>query len=76
VIAPDEVPTARLLQAFAQVHDVAKPPPWIVTVGNCTFTSNMIHAFLLDWRQELVRLFQAAISARIIIPHQATPPKP
>lgn len=76
VVAPDEVPTARLLQAFAQVYDAAKPPPWIVTVGNCTFMSNMTHAFLLGWRQELVTLFQAAISARIIIPDEAMPPKP
>lgn len=67
VVAPDEVPTARLLQAFARVYDQGKAPPFRTTEGSCTFESNMIHAFQLGWRQELVRLFEAAISARITI---------
>lgn len=67
VVAPDEVPTARILQAFAQVYDQGKAPPFRITMGNVTFESNMVHAFQLGWRQELVRLFEAAISVRITI---------
>jgi hypothetical protein len=67
IIAPDETPTAQILQAFAKVYEQGAAPPFRPTVGNCTFESNMTHAFKLAWRQELVRLYEAALSARLTV---------
>lgn len=67
IVAPDETPTAQVLRAFTQVYGGDRPPPFQIVVGNCTFESNMIRSFQLAWRQELVRLFDAAIAARVSI---------
>lgn len=71
VIAPDEVSNARILLAFAQIYEGDQAPPFKQTVGNCTFESNMIHSYLLGWRQELVGLFEAALSVRASLPESA-----
>jgi hypothetical protein len=65
IIAPDEVSTAKVLRAFTQVYEAGRAPPFRVTIGDCTFESNMIRAYQLAWRQEIVRLFDAAVSVRI-----------
>lgn len=67
IVAPDLVPTAELLRAFAQLYDSQRRPPLKETFGNCTFECNMTHAYRLGWRQELLRLFNAAISVRVTI---------
>ena len=64
IVAPDETPTATVLQAFADVCHRRDPPPFAMTVGNCTFESNMVPTFRRGWRQELVELFNLAISIR------------
>jgi len=64
IVAPDETPTAALLQAFAQVCSRTVPPPFATTIGNCTFESNMVPVFRRGWRQELVQLFNTAITTR------------
>lgn len=64
IIAPDDVSTPRIVQAFAQLYDQDRPPPFSATIGNCTFEANMIHAYLLAWRQEVVVLFQEALAIR------------
>jgi hypothetical protein len=64
IIAPDETPTVTILRAFTQIYERGHPPPFVHTIGNCTFSSAMIHAFQLAWRAELGHLYNNAIAAR------------
>jgi hypothetical protein len=64
IIAPDETPTSQILRSFAHLYDGDHPPPFGLTVANCTFESNMIRAYQLAWRRELVLLYDAAIAVR------------
>lgn len=73
IVTPDETPTATLLQAFAQVYSCTAPPPFATTIGNCTFESNMVPVFRRGCRQELVHLFNAAITTRSTMYASALP---
>jgi hypothetical protein len=65
IVAPDETTTVTILRAFTELHDLGRPPPFVQTIGNCTFSCAMVHAFQLVWRQELNHLYSTAISVRI-----------
>ena len=64
IVAPDETPTVAILRAFTEIYDLERPPPFVRTIGNCTFSSEMVHAFQLVWRAELIHLYNTAISVR------------
>jgi hypothetical protein len=68
IVAPDETPTVTIFRALAQIYDRERPPPFVETIGNCTFESGMIHAFQLAWRQELLHLYNVAIAVRVTLP--------
>lgn len=65
IVAPDETPTLTILRAFTELYDFDRPPPFVHTVENCTFSCAMIHAFQLVWRAELIYLYNEAISVRL-----------
>lgn len=67
IVTPDETPTATILRAFTQIYDHGQPPPFVHTIGNCTFSSAMTHSFQLVWRQELIHLYNNAIAVRIAL---------
>jgi hypothetical protein len=65
IVAPDETPTLTIFRAFTELCDLDRPPPFVHTVEDCTFSCAMIHAFQLVWRAELIYLYNEAISMRL-----------
>lgn len=65
IVAPDETPTLAILRAFTELYSADRPPPFVHTFEDCTFSCAMIHAFQLVWRAELIHLYNEAISVRL-----------
>lgn len=65
IMAPDAVELPELKSGFATAFLMDRSPPWRHTVGRCTFEENMISPLRTIWRQESLRLFEAAMAVRI-----------